>query len=450
MGASQVTDPATAGHAAAGNMFASGGVRPLKRKHMRPFLTFLGLLAIFPSSRAELPAEAPSQQAVADLSHWLETDRAARPVLEKAPFATVALTKKDATRAADLLWADHLADLRQTRAAELEAKVIRVGDHEMKFEIVPFGKKENAPPAGRSLFISMHGGGNGPASMNDGQWQNQIKLSKPYAPAEGLYVAPRAPTNTWNLWHEAHIDPLFDRLIEDLVALENVNPDRVFILGYSAGGDGVYQLAPRMADRWAAASMMAGHPNETQPLGLRNVPFAIQVGEKDNGYNRNKIAVEWGQKLDALQKDDPAGYMHFTELHAGKSHWMDLEDRKAIPWMEKYTRNPIPTRVCWRQDDVLHTSFYWLAVPKENAKAGQEIIAERDHQTINIHTKDVPTVSVRLNDAMLNLDEAVTLQSGDKSLFKNPVHRTIGTLHQTLTERGDRQLMFSAEVTVTP
>ena len=37
-----------------------------------------------------------------------------------------------------------------------------------------------------------------------------------YTLDEGIYIAPRAPTNTWNLWHEAHIDPLFARLIENL------------------------------------------------------------------------------------------------------------------------------------------------------------------------------------------------------------------------------------------
>ena len=41
------------------------------------------------------------------------------------------------------------------------------------------------------------------------------------------------------------------------------------VVGYSAGGDGVYQLAPRMADSWAAAAMMAGHPNGVSPLSLR-------------------------------------------------------------------------------------------------------------------------------------------------------------------------------------
>ena len=53
--------------------------------------------------------------------------------------------------------------------------------------------------------------------------------------------------------------------------LGDVDPNRVYIMGYSAGGDGVYQLAPRMADRWAAAAMMAGHPNDASPLGLRNI-----------------------------------------------------------------------------------------------------------------------------------------------------------------------------------
>lgn len=399
---------------------------------------------------AAAPDATSSAKAVTDLSTWLTTERDQRPAIPETPFAKIPLTKDDAARSAQLLWDDHLTLLRKTRAAELEAKVIKHGDREMKFEIVSFGKKEDAPAGGRSLFISMHGGGGGPARMNDGQWQNQIRMAQPYQPAEGLYVAPRAPTNTWNLWHEAHMDPLFDRLIENLVALENVNPNRVYILGYSAGGDGVYQLAPRMADRWAAAAMMAGHPNETNPLGLRNVPFAIQVGEKDGGYKRNEVAAEWGKKLDALHKEDPDGYIHFTELHAGKGHWMDLADRKAIPWMEKYTRNPIPTRIAWRQDDVTHDSFYWLAIPAGTAKAGQEVIAERKAQTISLTTKDVPTVIVHFNDAMLNLDEPITIKTGEKNLFTGPTPRTIATLAKTLKNRGDRDLIFSAEIEVKP
>jgi hypothetical protein len=222
----------------------------------------------------------------------------------------------------------------------------------------------------------------------------------------------------------------------------------VYVLGYSAGGDGVYQLGPRMADRWAAAAMMAGHPNETKPDGLRNVPFAIQVGEKDAGFNRNKVAAEWGKKLDDLRAADPGGYEHFTELSAGKGHWMDTDDRKAIPWMEKFTRNPIPDKVVWRQDDVTHDRLYWLAVPKAEAKGNQEIVATRKGQQITLEAQDVKTVTVLLNDAMLDLEAPVIVTAGGKEKFNGTVNRTIGNLARTMTERGDPKLVFSAEVKV--
>ena len=78
------------------------------------------------------------------------------------------------------------------------------------------------------------GGGNAPARVNDSQYENQIKLAQAYKPKAGLYVAPRAPTDTWNLWHEAHIDPLFQHLIEDYVALG----------GYSALAKALSKMSP--------------------------------------------------------------------------------------------------------------------------------------------------------------------------------------------------------------
>jgi len=99
---------------------------------------------------------------------------------------------------------------------------------------------------------------------------------------------------------------------------------------------------------------------------------------------------------------------------------------------------------------VVHSTFYWLAVPKDAAKAGQEIIASIDGQGIEVSAREIATVIVRLNDAMANLDEPITIRSGGKVLFQGKVKRTIATLSQTLANRGDRDLMFSAEVTVTP
>lgn len=183
---------------------------------------------------------------------------------------------------------------------------------------------------GRSLYISMHGGGNAPKALNDQQWKNQIYL---YTPEEGVYIAPRAPFDDWNMWFRPQMDQFFEMLILAAVAEFNVNPDKVYLLGYSAGGDGVWRMAPRMADRWAAASMMAGHPGEASQLNLRNLPFMIWMGELDGAYNRNTLAVQKGKVLDSLQLADKDGYVHETHIIQGCGHWMNRVDTAAIAWM---------------------------------------------------------------------------------------------------------------------
>jgi hypothetical protein len=390
-------------------------------------------------------AFAHAQSAAIDqLKAYLAQPRDQRPDMEKQPFATAKLSKAEAATAKQLLWDDHVTEIKETRQKEWDDKAITIGSHTMKLLTKTFGKK---PRNGWNLFISMHGGGSDPTGqVNDQQWENQIKL---YQPANSLYVCPRAPTNTWNLWHEAHIDPLFTRLIEDAIVLAGVDPNHVYLMGYSAGGDGTYALAPRMADSLAAASMMAGHPNDTSPLGLRDLPFTIHVGALDNGYHRNDVAVEWGKKLDALQKDDPKGYIHEVHLHEGRAHWMNLEDAVAVDWMLKYTRNPLPDKVVWKQsNDTTHDRFYWLATPHDQAKKGQMIVASREGQTITIEkTEGVKTVIIMLNDQMLNMDQPVHVKVDDKDITTT-VSRTIENLQKTLSGRGDPDLMFSGMITV--
>ncbi len=317
-------------------------------------LAALILIQLASVGGAQLPvAEAPVTEApvVIALRDFLAQPPATRGELSSQGFAQQALTREEARATHGLLWADREQQLRQERAGELQAGQIVEGDKLMPFIVKEFGAK---PAQGWSAVISMHGGGGAPAAVNDKQWENQKRL---YKLEEGLYVVPRAPTNTWNLWHESHIDTMFDRLIEDLIVLRGVNPNRVYLTGYSAGGDGVYQLAPRMADRFAAAAMMAGHPNEASPLGLRNLPFAIHVGENDGMYNRNTVARQWGDQLQALHAADPQGYESYAKLHAGRGHWMNGEDAEAIAWMWRHTRNPLPSKIVWRQDDVIGTRF---------------------------------------------------------------------------------------------
>jgi hypothetical protein len=383
-----------------------------------------------------------SRDPVQSLTDFLAKSRAERGVLTAQSFATLPLTSADADRAAELLWEDHVSAIRSERKQEMEAKTIVQGDLKMPFFYRVFGDK---PKNGRSLYISMHGGGGAPPRVNDQQWENQKRL---YTVPEGVYAVPRAPTNTWNLWHQGHIDGMFARLIENLIVFEDVNPDRVYLMGYSAGGDGVFQVAPRMADRWAAAAMMAGHPNETSPLGLRNTAFTLHMGGKDSAYQRNKIAAQWKQKLADLRKQDPKGYEHKVVVYPNKGHWMDREDASAIPWMAEFERERYPARIVWKQDDVKHQRFYWLAAAPGDIVGRPLVIAERRGQHITIEQSDVNRLTVRLCDEMLDLDKPVQITWGNKELPSQTIERNIATLAKTLQERGEREGMFSAELEI--
>lgn len=312
------------------------------------------------------------------------------------------------------------------------------GDLKMKYSAQVFGEK---PADGRSLWISMHGGGNAPTSLNDSQWENQKRL---YQPAEGVYVCPRAPWDDWDMWFKNPIDKMFEELIQTMMLYYDVNPDKVYLMGYSAGGDGVWRMAPRMADHWAAASMMSGHPGDVSLLGVRNLPFMLWCGGEDAAYNRNKEVALRGVEMDSLQRSDPEGYVHETHIVAGKPHWMDLEDKAALPWMAKYKRNPYPKTVVWCQGDNGRAQFYWLGVPTAETKKGNVMRASINNNVVTITKCDYSQVTIYLNDQLANLDKAVKVVYKKKTLFKGKIPRTAENLQKSLEERGDPSYCFPA------
>jgi hypothetical protein len=95
---------------------------------------------------------------------------AALVVISKDPTdqsaAAVPLTRTDASVARTILWKAHADAITRDRAAELAAGKLTDGKLEMPIFTRTFGDK---PAGGRSLWISLHGGGGAPARVNDQQ-----------------------------------------------------------------------------------------------------------------------------------------------------------------------------------------------------------------------------------------------------------------------------------------
>ena len=353
------------------------------------------------------------------------------------------LSKAEAAQYTDFLqgwWTDSVKFALNDAFKE---KVIKHGKLEMKLDWKVFG---NAPSEGRALYISLHGGGNTDPATNDSQWVNQLSL---YTPAEGIYLCPRAIVDDWNMHFRSECDGFYEDVIHLAVAFLGVNPDKVYLMGYSAGGDGVWQLAPRMADHWAAASMMAGHPNGVSLVNLRNLPFSVWCGAQDDSYHRNEACAAKIDELAALHAADPGGYVYEGHIVAGKGHWMDGEDRAAVPWMAQYKRNACPEKVVWVQADEKKAAFYWLGVPLSQAAKGKKIEARIDGNTVEILSSDYTAATIYLNDSLMDLDKPVRVVFGDKVLFEGGVTRKPALMRQSLRDRGDLSYIFPVRIDVT-
>lgn len=403
----------------------------MNRKHLLSTIAAIAALLLFTPSIANAQIQ--------EFKNWVANPKGE---LTQQRFANKALSKADCDEAAfiiDSLW---LKESAKELGRQWERLTIANDSIKLACACRVFGM---TPKDGRSLYISMHGGGECPKEVNDEQWMNQIYL---YEPFEGVYVAPRAPWNTSDLWHRKGLDELLEDVIRACVVFEGVNPNKVYLLGYSAGGDGVWRVAPRMADKWAAASMMAGHPGESSQVNLMNTPYMIWMGEHDHYYDRNILAKEKAQVMDSLAAAHPGKYIHSNNIIEGKGHWMDRVDTAAIGWMAQYRRMPYPKQIVWRQERVTREHFYWLTAPADEVEQGKTVIANIDGNTINIDQCDYSKLTIYLNDRLVDLDKKVTIRYKGKKIARIKPSRTIAALHSSLNLRNDRSYAFPCIVDV--
>ncbi|HHY82087.1 MAG TPA: hypothetical protein GX505_05330 [Clostridiales bacterium] len=373
----------------------------------------------------------------------------------------------------DKVWKSYIETILndESRRKEFESNEMVFGDVSMRYAVFKIGEE---PEGGYPLYIALHGGGEVPEEVHEQQW-NSMKFYYRWSVKRGIYVAVRGVRRLYNTHSQDESYPLYDRLIENMIAFENINPNRVYLLGFSAGGDGVYQIAPRMADRFAAVNMSAGHPNGVSLKNVKNLPFAIQMGEKDAAYDRNKQAAIYDNILEEL-KNSEGGYIHQTFIHVNKPHnfldndvkrepqsvitdikaWLEGKESpsqkvntNAVDWVSQFERNPYPESIYWdltTQADLRSTgSFYWLSLNAPGQQEG-EIKARLDAESnsVIIDVADVKDgFTVLLNEQMLDIFKPVNIEVEGRHFTVN-VKPSEEFIRKTTFERGDYNYQFAA------
>lgn len=374
------------------------------------------------------------------------------------------------------IWEKHVLEQKNDpkRIVEIRRSYVEIKGKKMKYAIFKKGEK---PSKGYPLYIALHGGGGAPDNVNNQQWK-QMKSYYLDSIKTGIYIVPRGISNSWNLHFKSLSYPLYDLIIDNLILMNLIDPNKVFFLGFSAGGDGVYQIAPKMADRLAGASMSAGHPNGISPINLFTVPFVIQMGENDASYNRNKEAAVYHSKLELLRTKYGKGYVNELFLHKNGTHnspWRDNnpnlskysvitnpkewysgldskvknKDSNSIRWLNKFTRDPNPNHLIWDSDTRAgrrgsrSKSHYWLS--SENPKGA--IAVSFKNNTFFIHEADVD-FKIWIDPDLVDLNKKVVIMYKTKEVYNNLVTPNINSIAKSIIMKNDPELIYVAEIPI--
>ena len=359
----------------------------------------------------------------------------------------------------------------ETLIRETHDHAMTFGDATMRYTVEVFGEK---PEEGYPLYIAMHGGGSGDTpDFNDSQWEDMQSYYSSDLEC-GVYVAVRGVRDTWDTHFNPESYPLYDRLIQYMILTEQVDPNRVYLMGFSAGGDGVYAISARMPDRFAAVNMSSGHPNGISLINLFNLPIQLQAGEFDDAYDRNRVTAEYGLKLDELQ-NTCGGYEHRTLIHYDRGHnygdfqrepldvmrdisaWLNHGDRSHVAidayppdFMDLFTRDPLPLKVIWdlsTRAELRETeSFYYLSAPQSTNQGVITVSADGDNRFLVEAEAVNGEFSMLFNEYMVDFSQPVTFDvNGEETTLTLTPDMTI--LMGTTLDRGDPWYQFEAMVT---
>lgn len=366
----------------------------------------------------------------------------------KFDLALDAALTKDPALVRRLAWEVYLRTaIHPEVRVDFAANRVRSGEYVSPYTLRKVGEK---PAAGWGLVIAMHGGGGAPKEVNDSQWQGMQTYYRDHPEAGGgyLYVALRAPNDTWNGFYDDYVYPLVDKLIRQIALNEAIDPDRVYLIGYSHGGYGAFAIGPKLPDHFAAIHSSAAAPTDglISPKTLRNTPFDFAVGEFDDAYGRRERCEAFDRAVRELRGVRTDIFPVTFSLVAGRHHG-DLPDHDQLREMLPLKRQPAPRELTWEQTDDVIYSFYWLMDPAP-AKGHEIDAACRDNRLVISTHRGVARFSVLLDERLVDFDRPVVVEHDGRE-ERLSVQPKIAALSRTLLERGDPALAFSCRIDFT-
>ena len=337
-----------------------------------------------------------------------------------------------------------------------------------------FGSKGDCPKEGYPLFLYLHGSG-----PKEAEWSTGLKLAQIFDDGPSLYFVPQIPNEgEYYRWYLRSKQYAYEKLFRQALLREQVNPNRLYVLGISEGGYGSQRFASFYADYLAAAGPMAGgEPLKNAPVeNCRHIGFSFLTGALDKGFYRDVLTTYTKEAFDSLQRIYPDDFKHRIELVPNRAHGIDY--RPTTPWLKTFVRDPWPKNFIWEDyemDGRHRKGFYNILVLKRpDDKLRTRYDVKIENNVVNVKVQQVQYTTTEkdpywgiemkflrsylpatkgkfifyLNEHLVDLNEKVVVYVNDKEVFNGKLKCNSAHMANSLSAFYDPQRIYPAAVEV--
>jgi pimeloyl-ACP methyl ester carboxylesterase len=322
------------------------------------------------------------------------------------------------------------------------------------------------------LVIGEHGGGEGAGSAGEaaGNW-----------PVPGhLCMYPQGIRLVHDTWNTVHGERFVLTLIEIAKAQHGIDPDRVYVMGFSMGGTGSWFLAGRHPDLLAAAIpahgvLMAQPKSQLESKeqitafqhgfvpNVRNLPVYFYTGLADKNCMPGTFLYAW-DLVEQLRKDDPGGYADVKfQAREGLAHaFPPGEPSAGIEWATKKRRVAFPEKLVWEhatepfplpddQDKVSRLEkrwFYWLHCDRPADTMLATAVRKGNEFDLEVSVAFPGDFTIWMNPTMIDPTQDVVVRVDGKEVWRGRPVPDFASVLESLDARLDRTLVFDRRVKV--
>ncbi|GMV80312.1 MAG: hypothetical protein AMXMBFR7_14960 [Planctomycetota bacterium] len=343
-----------------------------------------------------------------------------------------------------------------------------VSDKPVEYSISVPGKY--APNRLWPLFFGLHGGGN-----NTGSGQQHIGAMVGMNRLDAIVVCPTSvDLGVQKYWRNPKNEEALKLLIRHLSRQFAIDPDRIYLTGYSMGGIGSYYLGARMTDVFAATAPGGGAWHGIHWPVMLNTPVYIWHGKKDM---RGKNFTDFPNAENAAAILKELGYdHHFAALDCGHAPTPASAETAMGEWLLTKKRDPYAKRIVTSSPRAKDFSGMLLPAPPDRwlaideigpAKLEMEGVAQggtprMKHKVamgtldakwsgpnqLEVAAENVKRFRVFLSPKLVNLKQPLKITVNGKVAHDGPAPTSLKFLLQYLDERRDPSMVFLGEVSV--